>query len=193
MEGDDAGTLDTPVDGDADFDRDTSLQIHEAVESLQQVETIEPSVWASLDADARLEVLQNVEERMAAIQGRPTVEVTSMPMGQNTFGGYDGARISLNADHLASDMPVEEFVNTIVHEGRHAYQDYAVHHPGFVTNQAVVDSWAENMVPGNYLTAEEYGQALYASQPIEADAWAYADRITRGLSARGAQGQASWT
>ena len=73
--------------------------------------------------------------------------------------------------------PVQELVDTVVHEGRHAFQHYAVEHPGVVTDEHVVQAWAANMAPGGYLSAEEFGQRRYQSQPIEADAWSYAARI----------------
>jgi hypothetical protein len=72
-------------------------------------------------------------------------------------------------------MPVEEMVDTIVHEGRHAYQDFAVQHPAAVADQRVVAAWAKNRI--NYLDAERYGQELYQSQPLEADAWSYAGAV----------------
>ena len=169
------------VDTQADFEMETELQVQDAVESLQQVEGLDLQAWQSLDAAGRLEVLQNIENHMAEIQGRPALEITAAEMDQNTFGGYNGQGIELNAGHIVSDMPVQEFVDTIVHEGRHAYQDYAVRTPGFVTDTALVNSWAGNMAPGNYLSAEEYGQELYVAQPIEADAWSYAGRITDAL------------
>ncbi len=37
------------------------------------------------------------------------------------------------------------------------------------------------MAPGGYLTPDLYGQELYQSQPIEADAWAYAGRVRQAL------------
>ncbi len=173
--------LDGAVDGQADFALETDLQVQDAVAALQQVDGIAPERWQSLDSGGRLEVLQNVEEQMAAIQGRPSVEVTPSELGAGTYGAFDGQRIMVNAADLNGDQPVGEFVDTIVHEGRHAYQNYAVDHPGFVTDAAVVGAWADNMAPGNYLSAEQYGQELYASQPVEADAWNYASRVIDGL------------
>lgn len=170
------------VDLQTDFQLQTDLQVQDAVESLQQLDGIRPDAWAALDAAGRLETLQDVEQRMAEIQGRPPVEVMAEDMDPNTYGGWDGSLIRLNAQHLASsDMPVAEVVNTIIHEGRHAYQDYAVAHPGFVPDGAVVAAWAVNMHPGNYLRLEDYGPLFYGGQPVEADAWEYAGRVTTAL------------
>jgi len=179
VEGVDGTQPEIEADTQADFALETDLQIQDAVDALQQMEGLDLESWQALDAAGRLEMLQGIEDRMATIQERPAVPVGTAELSGNTFGGFDGQAITINAAHLSGDMPFEEFVDTIVHEGRHAYQDYAVRNPGFVSDTARVNAWADNMA--NYLSAEEYGQELYANQPIEADAWQYADRIRSAL------------
>jgi hypothetical protein len=171
-----------PVDGEADLQMETDLQVADAVERLQQIESIQPDVWQSLDSAGRLEGLQSVETQMAAVQGRPELEVTPSDLGPSTYGAFDGERLLVNANDLEGVMPVGEFVDTIVHEGRHAYQQFAVQNPGTIADSATLAAWADNMQPGGYLSAEMYGQEAYESQPIEADAWAYAGRITGRLT-----------
>jgi hypothetical protein len=179
----DDGTISEPEsDANASFEHETEQQINSAVESLQQIEAINGEVWQTLDAGERLEVLQDIENRMAIVQGRPAVGVAVTQLESNTFGYYDGQGITVNADHLAGNMPVTEFVDTLVHEGRHAYQDYAIRNPDFVRDTTLVSAWAENFAPGNYLTADDYGQELYQGQPIEADAWNYAGHILTSLN-----------
>lgn len=167
-----------------DFEIQTDVQVQQAVDEINQIEEIRPEVWQNLEAGERLAVLQSIEDRMAAIQARPAVTVSAHEMDASTFGGWNGQAIELNAAHLASDMSVSEFVDTIVHEGRHAFQDYAIQNPGVVSDASIVNAWAENRE--NYLRAEEYGQELYMAQPLEADAWAYAGRITSALRAASA-------
>ncbi len=166
-----------------DFEIQTDVQVQQAVDEINQIEGIQPEVWENLNAGERLGVLQSIEDRMAGIQGRPPVEIGAHEMDASTFGGWNGQTIELNAAHLQSDMPVSEFIDTIVHEGRHAFQDYAIQNPGVVSDASIVNAWAENRMPGNYLRAEEYGQELYLAQPLEADAWAFAGRVTGGLIA----------
>lgn len=155
-----------------------------AVERLSEIENLDPKIWDALDTDSRLATLQSVENEMAEIQGRTPVAITADDtLGPSTFGGYNAATeaISVNTSHLNSDMAVDEFIDTIVHEGRHAYQDYAIKNPEFGEDTELVNSWAENQQ--NYLGAEEYGQELYENQPIEADAWGYATHIRNSLIA----------
>jgi hypothetical protein len=173
---------DVGVDTDTAFALDTSQQIQDATQQLSQIEGLNPNNWTALDSASRLEMLQTVEDRMAAIQGRPAVEIKPTELTPGTYGYYDGQRITINAADLnGNQMQVSEFVDTIVHEGRHAYQDYAITNPGIVSDPAVVAAWTENMQPGNYLTAEEYGQEAYLNQPVEADAWSYASQVTSAL------------
>lgn len=164
-----------------DTQMNDSLQIGDAVTTLGQMPEIQPENWGQLDASERLSVLQDIENHMADIQGRPPVSVQMEALPQNLYGGWDGQSITLNSGHLESDMPVGEFVDTIVHEGRHAYQSFAVANPGVVSDTELVSAWQENMIPGNYLTAEDYGQEAYQTQPIEADAWNYASQIRQAL------------
>lgn len=167
------------TDNQSNLDLETEFQVNGAVEALQQIDGLKPETWQSLDATSRLETLQTIENRMASIQGRPEVAITSEPLGPNTYGGYNGEGIIVNSNHINSDMAVDEHIDTIVHEGRHAYQDYAIHNPGFVPDTELTNAWYNNRL--NYLNAEEVGQEAYMAQPIEADAWNYASHIVDGL------------
>jgi hypothetical protein len=171
----------TDMGGEASTDmggevvEDSEAQIEGAIGALQEVEGLQPEVWEQLDATERLNVLQDTENRMAEIQGRPPVAINAEPMESGVYGGYiRGEGITISEEHLMSD-DTHEITDTIVHEGRHAYQDYAIQNPGFLSDTELVESWRDNW--DNYLTAEAYGQELYASQPIEADAWEYGARI----------------
>lgn len=180
LEGSDSATEypDIGVDSGSELD----LQVEEASERLSSIPEIQPENWGQLDEVQRLETLQNVENQMAEVQGRPALGIENSDLGSNVFGQYDGDKIQINNEILANnDTSVNEIVDTIVHEGRHAYQDYAVNNPGFDSNTELVNQWAENFEPGNYLTSEEFGYEMYQNQPVEADAWSYASRITSAI------------
>ncbi len=163
------------IEEPADFGTITEAQVRDATESLQQIEGLHPETWEQLDEAERVHVLQDVENHLAEIQERPPVSIGIEPMDPGVYGGYvRGEGITLSQEHIQSD-DVREIVDSIVHEGRHAYQDYAIQNPGFVSDADLVESWRTNW--DNYLTAGEYGQELYTSQPIETDAWEYGARI----------------
>lgn len=174
---------DLPTDSALDHELETEFQIGAAVDRLNNMTELNPEAWSTLDAQEKLDALQSVENTMADIQQRPPVTIAMESMDANVFGGFDPQTggISVNADHLSSDMPVSECVNTIVHEGRHAYQDYAIRNPEVIDDPNIVATWAENAQAQNYLDPRLVGQEEYESQPIEADAFGYADRITDRL------------
>jgi hypothetical protein len=161
--------------------KSTDQQVHEAVESLRGIPELRPEVWRGMVDDAqRLKVLQGIEDKMARIQERPPVPVVAEQTKPGEFGGYIRAegKIIVSLEHMRSN-DIREIMDTIVHEGRHAYQDYAVTHPGFHSDQAQVEAWDWNC--RHYMRAEQVGQSAYMQQPVEADAWAYANRIVRGV------------
>src|SRR5437870_5795505 len=90
---------DLDADVHTDFERETRRQVEEAATALEPIEGIKAAVWDALDAYGRLMVLQAIEARMAAIQGRPTVIVIAADMEPGAFGAYDGRRITINAAH----------------------------------------------------------------------------------------------
>lgn len=175
---------DAPTDASLEYEMETELQISEAAERLSGIQDLQPEHWAALDAEQRLTVLQDVENTMAGIQRRPPTTIATESMGANTFGGFDPTTggITLNADHLASDMSPLEHLDTIVHEGRHAFQQFAISNPHAVADSHVTGEWAENMA--NYLSPDLYGQEAYVTQPVEADAASYANRIISMIGGR---------
>lgn len=169
---------DVGVDSNGEF----NLQVEEASERLSNISEIQSENWDQLNETQRLETLQNVENQMAEIQGRQGMPILLNDLPANTFGQYDGEEIQINGNTIMdASMPVTEFVDTIIHEGRHAYQYYAIQNPGFEIDSDKVNQWAVNFEPRNYLSPEEFGQEMYMNQPVETDAWNYASRITAAI------------
>lgn len=151
------------------------------VENLRGIEGLNQDDWPSFDTSERLGILQEVENTIAEGQGRPSVDLSvddDAPVG--LFGGYDPQtdQITLSGWHIR-DNDVHEIVDTVAHEGRHAYQFHAMEHPEIHPDPDEVRAWQENAE--FYYDADTFGQELYMSQPLEADAWengsAIADRL----------------
>ena len=135
--------------------------------------------WNSLNVDEKLNVLQAVENEIAVREGRQPCQVSGefIPSSDDavTLGYYSQTTrdITINTEQLApqskygNDYKVH--LDTILHEGRHAYQHQVVlgeiEHP----DPQIVQSWADNMAPGHYITYERNPRGYY-SQPIERDA-----------------------
>lgn len=92
-------------------------------ENMDELLALQPDVWRSLDLDERLEVLLIASEIESNTLGIPLVRVRAISMAENTLGGYDHASrtVMLSLEHLAFD-PVEEVLDTLLHEIRHSYQ-----------------------------------------------------------------------
>lgn len=150
-------------------------------EYLQNTEGLAPGQFEGLSLEERYTLMRTLESKLALIQGRPAVPITlSLTPGEN--GHYDPQTrsITLNAEALMG-RDVFSNIDTIAHEGRHAYQHYAIEHPGFHPNPVEVQQWAVNFEPNNYRPAELYGGWLYRLQPIEADAFKYGNLVKEAM------------
>ena len=123
---------------------------------------------------------------MAQLQRRPAAELTMHQSNPGADGAYEYGhynpethQISIGSYSLQHD-DVKEVVDTTAHEGRHAYQHYAIENPGFHPDARQVEEWRENLTPDNYWRYED-DPVEYANQPVEKDAWRYGRSIARGL------------
>jgi hypothetical protein len=117
---------------------------------------------------------------MCAIDDRPPPSIEPYAASPGDYGAYqpDTHEIGIGDWSLEKDDGVEEVVNSLAHEDRHAYQNWAIEHPGFHPDPAEVEAWRQNCE--DYVTVDQ-DPVLYREQPIEADAWDYGDRIAARL------------
>lgn len=156
-------------------------QINQIGDYLSSVENLEYDRWAQLSPSERLQTLQEVEFKIAEIEHRNPCEVRLRYMESNHFGYFNSENktITLNAVHLndSSFQAYKDTLDTLVHEGRHAYQDYnmterEVHPRGGEVN---IWKWNENKI--GYQDALLCGFEAYAMQPVETDARAFAEDV----------------
>lgn len=104
------------------------------------------------------------------------------PMPFHQMGAYNPVdnTIMLNSSLLEMSDP-HELLDTILHESRHAYQEYAVEHPCNVNvDTATLAQWEENF--NNYVDSTLDFEG-YFNQPIEVDARNFAEQtINNGSS-----------
>lgn len=171
------------------------VQIEAVGETLANCEELRWENWQNLELSEKVEVLNDVETRIAAIEHRPPCPVrTGNNMGElevtpyeisGHMGGYrTGTKdITLNPELLTSDNPMvyREMLDTLVHEGRHAYQDYNVNVCEVHPRHSEVASWSETMAGGKWGywgdCSNELGQRLYEQQAIEIDARNFAHDV----------------
>lgn len=83
-------------------------------------------------------------------------------------------QIDLNADLLMEDDP-QQIMETIMHESRHAYQDFAVNHPEQVSvDEETIKNWENNFT---HYIRPEFDFEAYVNQPVEADANDFSERM----------------
>lgn len=103
-------------------------------------------------------------------------ELNFVPMSGKTLGSFNPATncIELNIGHLETP-DCKDLLNTVLHESRHAFQYRAIEHPASVSvNPELIDIWKNNF--NHYITSGLDYEAYY-NQPVEADAYAFADDI----------------
>ncbi|MCA1597465.1 MAG: hypothetical protein LC769_00330 [Chloroflexi bacterium] len=158
----------------------SSSQEARIIDAWKDIDGLQPSRWATAGQEERMVALQQAEDEAAHIQGRhPLPVVIDYQAGAVDYGYYDGHAINIGKYSLDNDA-VPEIANTLAHEGRHAYQDYAITYPGLHDSDEEVRAWEENMRPRNYVMFEDDPEGYYA-QPVEADAWSFGDRIMSGV------------
>lgn len=181
------------------------IQIEQISDLLENCEELKFENWTKLELSEKIDVLNDLESRIAEIEHRPACPVRyDATMGEievygdhvyGRMGGYspDTKDITLNANLLESSDPrvYLEVIDTIVHEGRHAYQDYNINVCEVHPRHSEVESWAETMGDGKWGywgdCSTLIGQRLYEQQSVEIDARNFAhdvtDKITEKLFA----------
>lgn len=146
--------------------------------------------WDRLGYAAKMQAGVRISDMQALEYGFPAAPLrfdTDLVKDPSAFGYYSfrDRQISMSPYHL-DDLP--EFVNTIVHEQAHAFQDYAT----FDVEQAVAlgkldeshfmvqtaREWSRNF--DNYIPPNKDPEG-YRTQPVEAHAWATGDGIMNGV------------
>ena len=184
----------------------SNLEMKEGIsEYLSSVDEIKPDNWYELSLEQRVEVLNRIEHDIAAIEHRPPLKVELQKMKPHQMG-YQSAsqhKIVLNSLIVGKNEPLmhREVLDTIIHEGRHAYQHYNVDVKTIHESGSEVESWRENFYEPRF----QYYQSgthqiyipfadgkrydidfrLYYYQPVETDARIFAADIISNLESKG--------
>ena len=184
----------------------TDLEMVEGIaDYLETVEDIKYENWCKLSLEQKKDVLNRIEQHVAGIEHRPPLRVDIEEMKPRTLG-YQSAsqhKIALNSLYVNSNNPNvhREVIDTILHEGRHAYQHYNVDVKCIHESAAEVATWRENFYDPEYKYYQSTGQRimiryndgsvhnvdfrLYYQQPVETDARNFAKDVMIKLEERG--------
>lgn len=166
------------------------IQIEQICDVLSNCEEIKYENWIFLELSEKESVLNSLEERIAEIECRPACPVRLFPLEDGEWGGYNpiDKDITINSNYaeLSDYHTYKEVVDTLVHEGRHAYQDYNVNICEIHPRHSEVASWAETMEGGKWGywgdCSTFLGQRLYDQQSIEIDARNFARDVLDKLN-----------
>lgn len=164
-----------------------SVQISEAVEAMENIDGLEFKDWKESSFEERVEALQKLEDKVSEIAHRPSCYLNVQDLGEGNYGYFDPntKEITLNSSYINSDnfADYKETLDTVLHEGRHAYQDYNITEREVHPRGTEVENWRlNNNGDLGYLDAQTWGFELYQYQPMEADARAFAgDAINQFL------------
>lgn len=146
--------------------------------------------WDYLSDSEKMEQLNQLEANLAKLEGRNAVEIQMKDMdsftdiftGRKRCGFYDSitGEIYINSSILNSVELFPKVIDTVIHEGIHAYQHQCVSGNIEHYNLEEVMDWEENF--RNYKPASLYGMEIYLNQPVELFARVNATKIADSLS-----------
>jgi hypothetical protein len=141
---------------------------------MPDLSAFELSNWENLSAAQRVKALQEIEDMMALKLGRQPRSVAPSSRIDDDLGAYYPSNsdfLFINHDLIGSDTDSYLAVETVIHEGRHAYQDDCITNKTTPLSEDAgkVSFWSHNMPErGGYYEDADY--TIYRYQPIEADA-----------------------
>lgn len=156
-------------------------QVHQISDYLVGIDELKYENWENLSPDERYQALQDAESRIAEIEHREfcPLELKALPEGHYGYYSPVDKTITLNSRYVNdSDFgSYKETLDTLIHEGRHAYQDYNMTEREVHPRGGEVTNWKWNEYEIGYQNAELFGFKAYAMQPVESDARAFAEDV----------------
>ena len=158
-------------------------QVQQIGDYLVGVDELKFENWQALSPTERHQALLDAEYKIAEIEHRGfcPIELKELPEGHYGYYSPVEKTITLNARYVnGSDfVSYKETLDTLIHEGRHAYQDYNITEREVHPRGGEVTNWKWNEYQIGYRSAELYGFEEYAMQPVETDARAFAEDVLR--------------
>ena len=148
--------------------------------NISEVLKLQPEVWQDLTTAQRIDTMQTICNIEVYYLGLPcAVTVSGANLPENTLGSYDDSSraISISIEHLEND-PVEEVLDTLLHEIYHCYEHrlaevYTSADPELQRLRLFRDAADYvNEVAQPVDPEEDY--SAYAAQAMETDSRAYA-------------------
>jgi len=174
------------------------MQKEQIAAAMSEMDELRYDNWTKLSLKGKVEVLNALEKKIAAIEHRPAAEIRAEKMDPDLNGYQLDGGVALNEERLlrSDESPevLKGVLGTLIHEGRHMYQHYNVEVRQVHESKAEVGSWRENFEELGYANGEpiyfhilgfnytneglaHLGARLYYFQPVETDARTFADDV----------------
>lgn len=170
-------------------------QIKEISDYLSHRKDLKFENWKELSLEQKIGLLNKLEKDISKIEHRPPLNLQATKLEEGCWGRNYGDRMEINEKYLNESSVDErsywETLDTLIHEGRHTYQNYNLTTRNIHSRPSQVEDWRENHARGyengvreipifgiRYTNSElERG---YRFQPVELDARGFAkDCITQ--------------
>lgn len=167
-------------------------QVEKMADYLESMDEVKYENWEKLSLDERLNVMQDIENKAAEIGGRAPLQVRGVqlgnPSGQIFSAGrmvWENQSLEINAELLGQDslQALNACVDTVLHEGRHAYQYSNMMVRRTELSDEKFNAWCMNLNTG-YLSCEQFGFERYSMQPIELDARVFSEEVRSKITYR---------
>lgn len=166
-----------------EFAPNMEVQAEEIRDIFYEIPDLSFENWQNLDLEQRVEVLNQFEEKIAEIEMRPPLPVVYESMPSGTYGYYDGTKLAISDAQLSSNTydDYREMLDTLFHEGRHAYQYYNLGVQRTEQSDELFNSWDVNENKIGYQSAASAGFYRYYTQPVEVDARVFAETVLKKI------------
>lgn len=177
-------------------------QIESIADYMADIEEIRFDNWKELSLEKMVDVLNQLEQRIARIEHRPATIISTEMLDSKLFGYQLNDRIVINTEYLDSSKEnpyvLDVVLETLIHEGRHRYQQYNVDERMVHESLSEVETWRQNMHELGYADGSpvsiieigpiglftnerlcKIGERLYYYQPIEIDARNFAGDVMK--------------
>lgn len=142
-----------------------------------------------MSAEERLEAARDFSNRLAQLNGLNleisffmdnNIENCGSYCASSNTAAFNIVELMWKGDDEAFEARISNFIDTIVHEQRHAVQIRAIREKGFwQIDDKRRANWYNNLPPC-YIKPETDVRG-YRMQPVESDAFTYAEMVLRGV------------
>lgn len=170
-----------------EFSPSMEVQAEEIREVVLDFPELKYDMWKELSLQERADILGALEVEIAKIEMRDPISVEHESTTPGRMGYFDPRelRLVISDNLLALDNKEDyvEVLDTLFHEGRHAYQNYNLNVTRTEASDELVKSWKVNLDSTRlgYVSASTQGFWRYYTQPVEVDARLFAETVVKKL------------